>query len=87
MNSIWALTIDDYIAIVERAQAGGCKPGESMEKWFIEYMNEKNIKPVGQTELTKEEFISEQISHDKTLLNMETKEGKTNFTIYKPEDK
>lgn len=87
MNNIWSLTIEDYIAIVERAKAGGCQPGESMEKWFVEYMNEKNIKPIGKTELTKEELIKEQLSHGKSLLNIETNEGKTNFTVYKPEDK
>lgn len=87
MKSIWSLNIDDYMEVVKRAQANGVLPGESMEKEFIEYMKEKNQKPCGNTELTKEELIKEYASHGKKVLNMETKDGKTIFKIIKEGEK
>jgi len=87
MNNIWAISIDDYVAIIERAKADGCQPGENMQKWMEEYFVEKNINPIGKTELTKEEFLKEQISHNKSILNVETDiEGKQKISIIKKEE-
>lgn len=87
MNSIWQLNFDDYMEIIKRAKAGGVKPGESIEKYFIEYMKEKGKKPIANTELTKEEFIAEQLSHDKKILNISVDDkGKTEYKTYKKVD-
>ncbi|MEK6880629.1 MAG: hypothetical protein AABY22_13515 [Nanoarchaeota archaeon] len=83
MNHIWSLSIDDYLEIVRRAKEGGVLPGESIEKYLIEYMKEKEIQPIGATELTKEEYIEEVISHDKKILSIETNnDGKSEIKIH-----
>jgi len=87
MNSLWRMTISDYLEIVKIAQANGKKPGESMEEEFIEYAKLKNLKPCGHTELTKEELIKEHASHGKSILDISTnKEGKQQTRIIKPKD-
>ena len=60
MNTLWSLTIDDYLEIYERAKKNGKQPGDSMEDEIIQYVKEKNIKPIGHTELTKKELIEKQ---------------------------
>ena len=85
MNSLWKITIDDYLAVVKLAKENGVKPGESMEKYFVQYMKEKGLKPTCHTELSKDELISEYASHDKKTLDISTdNEGKSIFKIYKP---
>lgn len=92
MNNIWSITLDEYLDeyldIVELARKDGCKPGESMEKYVEEYMKEKNRKPTGMTELTKEEMVKEQASHGKNVMSMETDErGNTKYKFTKGENK
>jgi hypothetical protein len=88
MNYLWQLTFDDYIEICKRAKKKGIKPGEPMQDVFVEYMKEKNIKPIGATELNKNEFIKEYVSHDKKILDIETdKKGKQKFRFIKKKDK
>lgn len=87
MNQVWAMSMDDYLNIVERAQKEGVKPGESMAKQMKEYMEEKNIKPIANTELTKDEFIAEQVSHDKKIFEMRNnKEGDTEYRFISPKN-
>ena len=84
MMQLWNITIDDYMEIVKRAQAGGLKPGESMQKYFIEYMNEKGKKPSGVTELTKDELLNEMASHNQNVLQQNVdKEGHATYKIAK----
>lgn len=86
MNNIWSLKLDEYLEIVELAKKNGCQPGESMEKYVIEYMKERNRKPIGVTELTKEEMVKEHVSHGKNVISMETdKEGNTKYKFTKGE--
>lgn len=86
MNNIWNLTLGEYIEILERAKKNGVKAGESIEKEFLQYMKEKNKKPVGMTELTKAEMIKEQTSHGSNVLDVETnKNGNTKYKFIKGE--
>jgi len=87
MNQIWSLDIDDVIAIQKWASSEGVKPGESYEKYLIAYTKAKGIKPIGATELNREELITEYLSHGKEILDMEVNnDGKTKYTIIKPKD-
>lgn len=86
MRSIWNPTIDDVLEAIELAKSRGKKDGESYEAEFIEVMQKKNKKPVGFTELTDKEMIAEQLSHGNKILEIETKDNKTNFKFYKPEE-
>ncbi len=81
MKSVWQISIDDVLEIYDRARKDGVKEGESIEKYFLEYAREKGIKPIGHSELTKEEMINETASHGKNVMSIEVnKKGKT---IYK----
>lgn len=87
MNYLWQITIDDYLAVVKKAKANGKSPGDSMEEEFISYMKEKKQKPIGATELTKEEVAKEHASHGKNVLRIDTdKEGKQKYHIDKGEE-
>jgi hypothetical protein len=82
MNYLFNITMDDYFEVIELAKKNGKKPGDSMQKEFLEIMKKKNIKHFGVTELNKKELIQEYNSHNKNILNIETNsEGKTNFKI------
>lgn len=84
MNRVWNISLSDYLEAVKRAKANGKSEGESFEEEFLEVMNEKNIQPVANTELTKDELIKEYASHGKNILSVETKEdGETQFKITK----
>jgi len=84
MNHIWNVTGDDYIEVVRISKELGIKPGESMEEVFVAYMNIKGKKPMGATELSKEELVKEYLSHDKKILEMNVNvEGKTTYKIIK----
>lgn len=87
MNEIWSLTVDDYLVIIERAKAEGVKEGESMEKQFRQYMAEKNVQPIGHTELSKEEYISELISKDKKIIDISVDaQGKQSLRFIKKDN-
>jgi len=78
MNHLYAITIDDYLEIVELAKLHGKVAGESMEEEFAEIITKKGLKSFGATELTKEEYAKELASHDKNILSFDVdKEGKT----------
>ncbi|MHA1844451.1 MAG: hypothetical protein ACTSWG_03135 [Candidatus Helarchaeota archaeon] len=83
MNNIFKVTIDDYLEVVKRCQDKGIKPGESMKKEFLAYMKEKEIKPIGKTELNKQELIKEYNSHGKKILEGEiNSKGQTKYKIH-----
>lgn len=84
MKYLWSATSEDYMEIVKMAQANGKKPGDSMQEEFLQYMKEKNRKPIGATELNREELLSEYASKGKNILDIRTnKEGKTSLGIIK----
>lgn len=84
MNSLWKITVDDYLEVVRRAKDAGLKPGESMEKIFVEYMKEKNQKPIGATELTQDELMKEHASKGQNVLSIQIdKNGKSQYKISK----
>jgi len=87
MKQVWQLTIDEYIEIVEIGQELGLKPGESLEQVLLAYMEIKGRKPLGSTELSKEEFLREAISKDNKILNVSVdKEGKQTYTFIKKKE-
>jgi len=87
MNSIWNISIDDYLAIVKWAKEDGLQAGQSMEKYLFAYAKAKGIKPVGHTELTNDELIGEYVSHGKKILDMKVNnDGKTEYKIVKPKE-
>ena len=71
MNFLWNLTLDEYLEICEIAKNDGVKPGESIEPYFLAYMQVKNKKPIGHTELNKAELIKEYVSKGKSILNID----------------
>lgn len=87
MKSLWSITFDDYFEVVKRAKEAGIKEGESMEEIFIKYMEEKNQRPFGATELTMDELLKEETSHGKSVLGIETdKEGKQKYKVVKKKE-
>jgi len=84
MNSLFKITIDDYLEIVKRGQEAGLKPGDSLQKIFEEYAKEKNLKSFANTELSKTELLKEYTSHGKNVLEGNVdKEGKMTFQEHK----
>jgi hypothetical protein len=87
MNSIYSITINEYLEIVEIAKELGRKPGESIEDIFVEYMMQKGQKPLCHSELSKDEFLKEHVSHGNSVLNIDiNKEGKAKYMVCKPLD-
>ena len=87
MNCIWNPTFDDIFKAMKRAKANGKKAGDSYEEEFIEVMKEKNQKPIGNTELTKNELIQEHLSKDKKVLGISIDDkGKSSYKIFKKID-
>lgn len=84
MNTIWALTIDDYYNILERAHNAGIKAGESLDKYINDYAKEKGLKPLGITELTQEELLKSEAEKGKNVLSIKTdKKGNRNYKVIK----
>jgi hypothetical protein len=87
VNAIYSITIDEYLEIIEIAKKLNRKPGESIEDVFLAYMKIKGQKPIGNTELTKEEMLNEMVSKGNKILDVEVNnKGETNYKIIKPKD-
>ena len=87
MHSLWNITPEDYLEIVKRSKEKGLKPGDDMTPIFLEYMVEKNQKPIGATELNKGELIQEYLSKDKKVLDINVDDkGKSSYKIFKKID-
>ncbi len=85
MNSLWAITIDDFLEVVKRGQEAGLKPGDSLEQIFKEYMQEKGQTPFGNTELTRDELLNDLSQKHGNVLDITTdSEGKSEYRIIKP---
>ncbi len=51
-NSIYLLSIEDYLKIIELAKKNGKKAGDSMKDEFMEYLKTvKNIEKIGEIEM------------------------------------
>lgn len=70
-NLLWQITLDDYIIIVERAISNGVQSGENMQKYFVEYMKEKNIQPIAETNKDIDMVAGEFRSKKYKVLNMQ----------------
>lgn len=88
MQSLWSITIDDYLEVVRRAKEANIQPGESMEAIFVQYMNEKGQRPCANTELTKDELIQKYIEKDKKICDITTdSQGKQSVRVITPKEK
>jgi len=88
MNHLWKLDIDTAIEWFEllkeiQARMGKDLSREETEILFLEFMKIKNIKSSGATELNKDEFIKEYVSHGKKILSID----KDGIKIIKPKEK
>ena len=84
MNKVWVLNLDIvkyFYNVVENLQKETRHKLNSHEREivFLEVMKIKKIKPAGQNELTKAEFIKELVSKGKKILNVD----KDGFTFIK----
>jgi hypothetical protein len=87
MNAFWNPSLDQVIEAIELAKANGKKEGDNYEAEFIQVMNKYNQKPFSRSELTKEEWLQEQVSHGQTILDMSTNsEGVTKLSVIKKEE-
>jgi hypothetical protein len=87
MRSIWSLNIDtvlEWYELLNEVQTALNREftSEETERLFLEFMKCKGIKPSGNTELNKTEFINELVSKGQSILNID-KEG---YKIIKPKD-
>ena len=88
MKQLWSASIDDVLEAIKRAEANGKKKGESFEAEMLEIMKEKNKKPIGCTELSKEELIEEAMTKNDSILQINVdKTGKTEMKSYKKRNK
>jgi len=84
MKYLWNVEIEDIIEAQKLAKNRGKQPGDSYEIEFLEVMENKNKKPFGATELNKEEYIAEQITHGKNILDIVTdSEGVAKIRVIK----
>jgi hypothetical protein len=87
MRTIWNITIDQYLEVIELAKSHGKVAGMSMEEELLQIMEKYGNKPSGHSELSQDELLQEVASHGKSVLGMETKDGKTIYkTIMKNEN-
>lgn len=88
MNKVWVIDInilEEFHDIIKKLEKdiGGKLNRNDREIVFLEMMKIKGIKPAGQNELTKSEFISELVSKGKKILNID----KDGFTFIKKKEK
>ncbi len=88
MNKIWMINIDileQFYKMVDKLETDMNKELNRYEREivFLEMMKLKDIKPAGQNELTKDEFIKELVSKGKKILNID----KNGFTFIKKKEK
>jgi hypothetical protein len=87
MNSLWSITMEDYMEVVRRAREAGVQPGDSMEAIFIEYMNEKGQKPFAHNEFNKEELLNDLSDKCGKILEINTDtQGKQSYRVMKTKE-
>ena len=88
MNSMWSITMEDYMEVVRRAREAGLQPGESMEVIFIDYMLEKGQKPFAHNEFNKVELLDDLAQKNGNILDISVDDkGKQTMKIHKKEEK
>lgn len=76
MKTLWSLDINtlmeyyELISYLERENERQLT-NEEREIAFLQFVKDKEIKPIGHTELTKEEYIKEIVSQGKKILNID----------------
>jgi len=88
MNKIWVINLEIleyFYETVEKLEKDFANTLNSCEREivFLEIMKLKGIKPAGQNELTKTEFINELVSKGKKILNID----KNGMTFIKKKEK
>lgn len=88
MNKVWVLDLDtlecyENVLAEMRKEVGRTLNRFECEQIFEEVMKQRGIKPAGQNELTKAEFIKELVSKGKKILNVD----KDGFTFIKKKEK
>jgi glutamyl-tRNA reductase len=87
MNDVWVINVDDLEEIYKLAVKNGKKAGEGIEEELKEYAKMKGIKPIGATELTREELLKEHALNGRTILDMKVNDkGETTKSIVKRKD-
>jgi hypothetical protein len=87
MNSLYLITIDDYLEVVRRSQEAGLLPGDDMTPILVQYMNEKGQRPCMNTELNKEELLNDLSQKHRTILDITTNDcGQQSYNIIKKKD-
>lgn len=76
MKEIWSMDLDTAIAFYELLEVVEKECDHELcnqEKEYVlkEFMNHLGIKPLGRTELNKEEFLKELLSKNKKILNID----------------
>ena len=89
MNYLWNISIADYEEVCRRAIEAGIQPGESIELIFLEYMKEKNQRPISGTEFTRDELLAQiALKNDNVLdISVNTQGDATYRVINKPNKK
>lgn len=88
MNHLWTLDIDtaiEWYELLKKIQEDMKKEltRQETEIVFLKFMEMKNIKSSGGTELNTEELIKEYVSHGKKILSID----KDGMKIIKPKEK
>lgn len=87
MQSLWKITVEDYLEIVKRCREAGLKAGDDMTPFFLQYMAEKNQKPIGANEFTHEELLDQLSEKHGNVLDISTNEdGKQICKIHKKKE-
>lgn len=88
MNKVWVINLDileKFYEVIEKLEQDASQKLNSCEREivFLEIMKLKDIKPAGQNELTKVEFIKELVDNGKKILNVD----EDGFTFIKKKEK
>ena len=88
MNKVWVLDLNTLKCYENVLAEMTKKVGRTLNRFeceqiFLEVMKQKGIKPAGQNELTKVEFIKELADNGKKILNVD----EHGFTFIKKKEK
>jgi hypothetical protein len=76
--------MDDYFEIVKICQELDMPPGADMSPVVFEYMKKKGQKPIGATELNRDELLNDLAQKHGKILSIETdSQGKQTYRVAK----
>ena len=78
MNNVWNLNFDEYFEICKRARGNGKKAGDSMEEELVQYMKEKNRKPIAKTNKDLDQLTGDLREEGLKVLNVNEIERRIN---------